>query len=66
MEFTAVVRTRDDKSLRWACDNGVEGGRYKKDLIDATWRPIIPRVFTPLMRDMVPSNATDKNSGEVM
>lgn len=33
LEFIEVVKTRDDRVLRWACDND---GANMEDLIDAT------------------------------
>lgn len=37
-----------------------ESGGYEKDLMGATWRLIISGVLTPLLRDIIPNNATDK------
>lgn len=57
LDFIEVVRTKYGRALRWACDSG---GVDIKNLMDAAWRLIISGVLTPMMRDMVSNNATNK------
>lgn len=60
LELIKVVRIQDDGSLRWARDNG---GVDIKDSMDTTWKLIIPGVLTPMLRNMVTSNGTNKEVG---